>query len=143
VTWLAAHIVVRDAARAAEWYADAFGARELARVPVPDGRLMSVELHIGDAVVMLADEFAEMGVLSASSVGGTATVLTLHVDDAEAFWRRAVDAGAEVHSPLHDAFWGERHGQLDDPFGHRWGVAQRLRDVPHDEVVRATAELFR
>jgi PhnB protein len=139
---LTPHLVVRDAARAAGWYAEALGAREEARIPLPDGRLMSVELRFGDVGVMIADEFPEMGVLSPTAIGGTAVVLNLHTDDVDALWRRAVDAGAEVLHPLADAFWGERHGQLIDPFGHRWGLAQRVRDVPRDEVLRAAAETF-
>jgi PhnB protein len=136
------HIVVRDAARAAEWYAQALGAQERGRVPVPDGRLMQVELRFGDATVMLADEFRELGVLSPLSLGGSATVLHLASDDVDALWQRALDAGAEVRQPLADTFWGERYGQITDPFGHRWGLAQRLRDVPHEEIVKAAADLF-
>jgi PhnB protein len=134
--------VVRGAAEAAEWYTRAFGAEERSRVPVPGDKLMSVELLFGDTPVMLADEFPEMGVLSPLSIGGTATVLNITTDDVDALWQRAVDAGADVLSPLQDAFWGDRHGQLVDPFGHRWGLAQHIRDVPHDEVVKAAAEAF-
>ena len=139
---LTPHIVVRGAARAADWYTAAFGAQEAGRIPVPDGRLMSVELRFGEAAVMVADEFPEMGVLGPQSIGGTATVLNLRTDDVDALWRRAVDAGAEVLHPLADAFWGERHGQVTDPFGHRWGLAQRVREVAHEDVVRAAAEAF-
>jgi uncharacterized glyoxalase superfamily protein PhnB len=88
------------------------------------------------------DEFPEMGVLAPPSIGGTAVVLALEVSDAEAVFAQAVAAGAQVRQPLQDAFWGDRHGQLDDPFGHRWNVAQHLRDVPHDEVVAAAARAF-
>ena len=88
------------------------------------------------------DEFPEAGVLSPLSVGGTSIVLNISTDDVDALWQRALDAGAEVLHPLADAFWGERHGQITDPFGHRWGLAQHIRDVPHDEVVRAAAEAF-
>ena len=136
------HIVVRDAARAAEWYASALGAEEAGRIEVPGGKLMQVELRFGDSTVMLADEFPEMGVLSPLSIGGTATVLHLVVADVDAVWQRAVDAGAEIRQPLGDTFWGERYGQIVDPFGHRWGLAQHLRDVPRDEIQRAAAELF-
>ena len=136
------HIVVRDAARAAEWYADALGAEERKRIPVPGGKLMSVELWFGDSVVMVADEFPEIGILSPQSLGGTATVLNLYVEDVDALWERAVGAGAEVLHPLGDTFWGDRHGQITDPFGHRWGLAQHVRDVPTEEVVRAAAEAF-
>jgi PhnB protein len=136
------HIVVQGAARAAAFYRDAFGAKEIERIPVPDGRLMSVQLRIGDSLIHLADEFPEMGVLAPPSVGGTAVVLALDVADAEAVFAQAVAAGAEVRQPLQDMFWGDRHGQLDDPFGHRWNVDQHLRDVPHDEVVAAAARAF-
>jgi len=136
------HIVVRDADRAAAWYAQALGAEERSRIPLPGGKLMSVELAFGDSTVMVADEFPEAGVLSPLSVGGTSIVLNISTDDVDALWQRALDAGAEVLHPLADAFWGERHGQITDPFGHRWGLAQHIRDVPHDEVVRAAAEAF-
>jgi PhnB protein len=136
------HIVVRDAERAAAWYAQALAAEERSRIPLPRGKLMSVELAFGDSIVMVADEFPEAGVLSPLSVGGTSVVLNISTDDVDALWQRALDAGAEVLHPLADAFWGERHGQITDPFGHRWGLAQHLRDVPHEEVVRAAAEAF-
>jgi uncharacterized glyoxalase superfamily protein PhnB len=136
------HLVVQGAERAAAFYRDAFGAEELSRIPTPDGRLMSVRLRIADGLLHLADEFPEMGVLAPPSIGGTAVVLALEVGDAEAVFAQAVAAGAQVRQPLQDAFWGDRHGQLDDPFGHRWNVAQHLRDVPHDEVVAAAGRAF-
>jgi len=137
-----AHIVVRDADRATAFYAEAFGAEELSRIPTPDGRLMSVALRIGDSELHLADEFPEMGVLAPPSIGGTPVVLALGVDDADAVFARALAAGATERQPLSDMFWGDRHGQLEDPFGHRWNIAQHIRDVPHDEVVAAAAQLF-
>jgi PhnB protein len=136
------HLVVGDAARAAEWYRDVLGAEERGRLEVPGGKLMQVELWFGDSAVMLADEFPEMGVLSPQSVGGTATVLHFSTDDADAVWQRALDGGAEVRQPLQDAFWGERYGQITDPFGHRWGIAQRLREVPREELGKAVWEAF-
>ncbi|HEX6676353.1 MAG TPA: VOC family protein [Actinomycetes bacterium] len=139
---ITAHIVVRDAARAAEWYRRAFGAEERERIPVPGGKLMSLELRLGDSSLMIADEFPELGVLSPQSIGGTATVLHLSVDDVEPLWHRAVEAGAEVLQPLGDTFWGDRYGQVRDPFGHKWGLAQHVRDVPRDEVLRAAAVAF-
>ena len=84
---------------------------------------MSVELRIGGGSLHLADEFPEMGVLAPPSIGGTAVVLSLQVDDAEAVFARAVAAGAEPRQPVQEMFWGDLHGQLDDPFGHRWNVA--------------------
>ena len=136
------HLVVRDAARASQWYREALGAEELDRIEVPGGKLLQVELDFGDALVVLADEFPELGVLSPLSIGGTATVLHLVTHDVDSLWRRAVDAGAEIRQPLGDAFWGERYGQIVDPFGHRWGLAQRVREVSREEVARAAAEIF-
>jgi PhnB protein len=136
------HIVVRPAERAAAFYREAFGAEEIDRIPTPDGRLMSVRLRIGDGRLHLSDEFPELGVLAPPSTGGTAVVLALEVADADAVFAQAIAAGAEVRQPLADMFWGDRHGQLTDPFGHRWNVSQHLRDVPHDEVVAAAAQAF-
>ena len=136
------HIVVQGAGRAAAFYAEAFGAREVSRIPVPDGRLMSVQLRIGGGLLHLADEFPEMGVLAPPTIGGTPVVLALEVADAEVVFARAVAAGATVRQPLADMFWGDRHGRVDDPFGHRWNIGQHLRDVPQDEIAAAAAEAF-
>jgi PhnB protein len=137
------HIVVQGAERAAAFYAEAFGAEEVSRIPVPDGRLMSIQLIIGGGLLHLADEFPEMGVLAPPTIGGTPVVLALEVADAGAVFARAVAAGATVRQPLADMFWGDRHGQLDDPFGHRWNIGQHLRDVPQEDIVAAAAEVFR
>jgi PhnB protein len=142
VSTITPHLVVRDAARVAEWYSSVFGAEERGRLEVPGDKLMQLELWFGETQVMLADEFPDLGVLSPLSLGGTATVLHLSTVDADAVWRRALDIGAEVRQPLHDSFWGERYGQITDPFGHRWGIAQRIRNVPREELVRAAAEAF-
>jgi PhnB protein len=136
------HIVVRNAAIAVDWYTDVLGAEERLRIPVPDGRLMSVELRFGDSTVMLADEFPEMEIVSPQTLGGTYMALHLLVDEVDMVWQRALDAGADVFRPLQDSFWGERSGQVIDPFGHRWGLAQHLRDVSPEELVRAAREMF-
>jgi PhnB protein len=139
---LTAHIVVQGADEAAAFYQAAFGAEEISRIPTPDGRLMSVQLRIAGSVLHIADEFPEMGVLAPPSIGGTAVVLSLEVSDAETAFAQAIEAGATVRQPLQEMFWGDLHGQLDDPFGHRWNIIQHLRDVPHEEVVAAAAKLF-
>jgi PhnB protein len=139
---ITAHIIVRDAARAANWYAQALGAEIGTRIRIPDGRYMRIELRLGDSQLMIADEFREMGAISPQAVGGTSGALTVAVEDADAAWQRALEAGAEVFHELEDAFWGERHGQFIDPFGHRWGVAQRLEEVTPEEVERRAAVLF-
>jgi len=137
-----AHLVVPDANEAATWYASAFGARELSRIPLPGDRVMTVELAFGESVVHVGSEFPDMGIVSPMTIGDTATVLQINTDDANALWTRALNAGAVARHQLADAFWGERHGQLTDPFGHRWNIAQRLRDVPHDKIVAAAAQAF-
>jgi PhnB protein len=139
---LTAHIVVTDADAAAAWYADAFGAAERGRVPLPGGGVMTVELAIGDSSLHLASEFADAGILSPLTIGGTATVLQIQTGDADGLWARALGAGAEVRHELADQFWGERHGQLVDPFGHRWNIAQRVRDVTPEELAAGAAEAF-
>jgi PhnB protein len=136
------HLVVREAGVASEWYQRALGAEERGRIPVPGGRFMQIELRFGDSTVMIADEFPELGVLSPLSVGGTVGALAIHTDDVDALWERALAAGAELSQPLQDMFWGDRHGEIIDPFGHRWGLAQHLRDVPADEIRAAAAAMF-
>jgi len=139
---LSIHLVVPDASEAAAWYAQAFGAQERSRIPLPGGVVMVVEVDFGGPVVHVAGEFPDAGIVSPLTIGGTATVIQLNVDDVDAAWARALHAGATVHHELADTFWGERHGQITDPFGHRWNLAQRIRDVPHDELVAAAARAF-
>jgi uncharacterized glyoxalase superfamily protein PhnB len=117
---------VPDAIDASEWYARAFGAVERSRTELPGG-VMTTVLGFGDDDIHVASEVPDWGVVSPLTIGGTATVLQLNVDDANALWQQAVVAGAEVRRELADQSWGERHGQLTDPFGHRWNVAQPLR----------------
>ena len=136
------HFVVPEAAEAAAWYIRAFGAQEQSRVPLPGGNVMTIVLKIGDSAVHVGSEFPQAGILSPRSIGGTATVLQINTDDADALWKQASASGATAVHELADQFWGERHGQLIDPFGHRWNVAQHIRDVPDEEVARAAAEVF-
>jgi PhnB protein len=136
------HIVVKDADTASKWYQRALGAEESDRLPLPDGKVMYVELRFGDTRVMAADEFPDFGILSPLTLGGTAVVLHLECDDVEAAWQTAVDAGGEVLSPLQDQFWGARQGQLRDPFGHKWNLAHQVREVPRAELEAAAASMF-
>ncbi len=136
------HLVVRDAARAAEWYKAALGAQERGRIPVGGGKYMQIALWFGDSAVMLADEFPEAGILSPLAMGGTPIVLHISTENVDALWQRAVDAGATVLQPLQEQFWGDRYGQLADSFGYRWGLAQHVRDVDQDEVARQATAIF-
>jgi uncharacterized glyoxalase superfamily protein PhnB len=139
---LTTHIIVPGADSASRWYADTFGAEEKSRITLPDGRLLHVEMHFGPSVVMLADEFPEHEAMSPAATGCTSAVFYLQVDDVDATWARALGGGAQVLRPLADTFWGEREGQLTDPFGHRWGVSQHLRDVSLAEMSQAAAQAF-
>jgi PhnB protein len=139
---LTPHLVARDPAAAAAWYGSVLGAGEESRITLPDGRVLIVELRFGDSKLAIGDEFPDMGIVSPLTLGGTYGALHLAVDDAGAVWQRALDAGAEVFEPLHEAFWGDRTGQFIDPFGHRWAIDQHLRDVPPGEVARLAAEAF-
>ena len=134
---LSHHMVVRDASAAARWYTSALGATEHGRIPVPGDKYMQIELHFGSTVVMLCDEFPEMQITSPLSLGGTHGALQVMTDDARALFDQAVQAGATVLRPIADQFWGELSGQIRDPFGHRWNISQKLREVSRDAVARA------
>jgi PhnB protein len=130
------YLIVSDARRALDFYARAFGAKELYRMEQPDGRVGHAEFQIGDSRVMLADEFPEMGVRSPTTVGGSPVTIHLYVEDVDAVVARAADAGATITRPVSDQFYGDRNGGLTDPFGHVWYVATHVEDVPEDELRR-------
>ena len=142
MTKIEAHLVAPDAATAASWYVHAFGAVELSRIPLPGGKVMAAALRIGESLVHVASEFPDAGILSPLSIGGTATVLQINTDDAPGLWAQAIASGAVARHELGDTFWGELHGQVTDPFGHRWNIAQKVRDVPHAEILAAAARAF-
>ena len=139
---LTVHLVTRNPDAAAAWYVSVLGAVEDSRITLPGGQVLTIELRFGDSMLAIADEFPDMGIVSPLTLGGTYGALHLAVDDADAVWQRALDAGARAFEPLHDAFWGDRTGQFIDPFGHRWAVDQHVRDVPRDEVARLAAAAF-
>jgi uncharacterized glyoxalase superfamily protein PhnB len=123
------HLVCEGAASAIEFYKKAFGATEDSRLPGPDGKLMHAAITIGDSTIMLADDFPDYGSRGPRALKGSPVVIHLYVDDVDAVVARAVKAGARVTMPVADQFWGDRYGQLEDPFGHRWSVATHVRDV--------------
>ncbi|MFC4118005.1 VOC family protein [Nonomuraea zeae] len=142
MTQIAIHLVVTDPDQAVTWYAEALGARETSRITLPDGRTLTVDLLLGDTPLAVAGELPGMGMRAPGALGATSAAFHLTVPDVDAAWARALEAGATVFEPVHDAFWGERTGQLLDPFGHRWALDQHIRDVPHDEIVSRAAALF-
>ncbi|TMB21146.1 MAG: VOC family protein [Deltaproteobacteria bacterium] len=128
------YLCCKDAARAIEFYKKAFGATEAMRLSEPGGRIGHAEIRIGDAPIMLSDEYPEMDVRSPQSLGGSPVLIHLYVDDVDALASRAVAAGAKLLRPVADQFYGDRSGTLTDPFGHRWMIATRKEDVSAAEM---------
>jgi uncharacterized glyoxalase superfamily protein PhnB len=128
------HLVCSDAAKAIEFYKKAFGATETARLPAPDGKIMHASVRIGDSTVMLVDEFPQWNSLGPNALKGTPVTLHLYVKDVDAAFAKAVDAGATVKLPLADMFWGDRYGQVTDPFGHIWSMATHMRDMTPEQM---------
>jgi len=137
---LTPNLVIRDCARAIEFYKRALGAEEITRMPAPDGKsVWHAELRIGDSTVMLADEYPEIGARTPQTIGGTPVSLVLYVEDVDATVARAVAAGAKLTRPVADQFYGDRTGGLTDPFGHVWYVATHVEDVSPEEMERRRA----
>jgi PhnB protein len=136
------YLIVRGGATAIEFYKKAFGATETYRLAQPDGRIGHAELRVGDSVLMLADEFPEMGVRSPATLGGTPLSLLLYVADVDAAAARAVAAGAKEKRPVKDQFYGDRSGTFEDPFGHLWTIATRKEDLSVEEIERRAAAAF-
>jgi PhnB protein len=128
------YLHVRDAARAIDFYMKAFGAIELFRLADPGGRIGHAEILIGTSRIMLADEFPEMNVKGPQSLEGTSVSFMIYVEDVDARFDRAIAAGAKVHQPIKDQFYGDRSGSLTDPFGHHWTLATHVEDVPPEEM---------
>ena len=137
---LSPYLCVDGAARAIEFYSDVLGATERMRMDGPDGRIGHAELELGNSVIMLADEYPDMGFLSPTRIGGTAVTLHAYVEDVDAVFERALAAGAKALRPVENQFYGDRSGQFEDPFGHRWSVASHIEDVPPDEMARRMAQ---
>ena len=137
-------LTVSDGAAAIDFYVKAFDAEELGRVPGPDGKkLYHAALRINGSVVMLNDDFPEMTdgkSMTPTALGGSPVTIHLTVTDVDAKFQKAVDAGATVVMPLEDAFWGDRYGELRDPFGHLWSMGQPVREVSEQEIAEAVKQ---
>ena len=136
------YLIVKDAARAIEFYKLAFGATEEVRMDEPGGKVGHAEIKIGDSVIMLADEHPEMGARSPQAIGGTPVSLLLYVPDCDAVVAKAVSLGAKVLKPMQDQFYGDRSGTLADPFGHQWTIATHKEDVSPEEMQKRVAALY-
>jgi len=136
-------LTVKSGAEAIEFYKKAFGAEEVMRVHGPDGKsLMHAEIRVGDSRIMLGEEWPDQRALAPSSAGAATGSLYLYVADVDAAFKRAVSAGAKALMPVTDMFWGDRFGQVEDPSGHRWGLATHVEDPSPEEITRRQRELF-
>ena len=133
------YLIFRGAAEAIDFYRRAFGAKEITRMPMPDGRIAHAELQIGDSRLMLGDESPEMGARAPQSVGGTCVHIFLYLKDVDKTFAQASTAGATVEMPPTDMFWGDRYCKLQDPFGHKWNLATHIEDVTPKEMARRGA----
>ncbi len=131
---LTPHILAHDASAAIDFYKHVFGATERMLMVQPDGKVGHAELQIGDSVVMLADEFPDMGFVGPKTIGGSGSSLHVYVEDADAVFNKAVAAGATVRKPMQDQFYGDRSGSVEDPFGHVWTIATHVEDVTPEQI---------
>ena len=134
------YLCVDGAAAAITFYREVLGAGERMRMTEPDGRIGHAELQLGDSVIMLSDEYPEMGVRSPRTVGGTPVTLSVYVDDVDRVFERALAAGAKALRPVENQFYGDRSGQFEDPYGHHWSVATHVEDVSPEEMQRRASE---
>ena len=138
---VSSYLIVRGAARALDFYQQAFGAKERLRLDMPGGLIGHAELQLGDSLIMLADEFPDMNCRSPEAYGGSPVSLHLYVTDVDAVVARAVALGAKVTRPVQNQFYGDRSGTLVDPFGHTWNLATHIEDVSPEETSRRAAQL--
>jgi PhnB protein len=136
------YLTIKGAAKALDFYKKVFGAKEIKRIEIPDGKIGHAELQIGDSMIMLADEFPEMGNKSPQSVGGTPVTVHLYVEDVDAVAERAVAAGATLKRPVQDQFYGDRSCTLFDPFGHMWYVSTHIEDMSAEEMQRRSKTMM-
>ncbi len=135
-------LTVRNGVKALEFYKRAFGAREVTRMDGPDGKLMHAELKIGDSAVMLGEENLQWGAHSPESLKGTPVSLYVYVPDVDVAFAQAVTAGAKALKPVEDMFWGDRQGEVTDPFGHRWSLATHKEDLTPEQISQRAQEFF-
>jgi PhnB protein len=133
-------LTVDNGTAAIDFYVDVLGAKERMRMEGPPGKIGHAELQLGDSVIMLNDEFPDMGTVSPKSIGGSAVYLNVYVEDVDAVYAKAIKAGGKEIRGVQNQFYGDRSGQFEDPFGHRWNVATHVEDVPPDEMEKRAAE---
>ena len=134
------YLSVAGAAAAVEFYTQVFGAVERMRMPGPGDTIGHCEMQLGPSLIMLADEAPDIGFLSPKTLGGTPVIISVYVQDVDSVFSRAIQAGATVLRELENQFYGDRSGQFEDPWGHRWSVASRVEEIPPEEMARRAAE---
>jgi PhnB protein len=136
------YLAIDGASDAIDFYTRVFGAKERMRMAGPDGKVGHAELEIGDSLIMLADEFPDMGNRGPKTIGGTPVTISIYVEDVDDVFEQAINAGATELRAVENQFYGDRSGQFEDPFGHRWSVATHVEDVPPDEMQKRAAEVM-
>jgi len=136
------YLIVDGASDAIDFYCSMLGANERMRMPAPGGRIGHAELELGDSLIMLADESPDMGAVGPRGVGGTPVTMMVYVEDVDDTFDRACKAGAKSVRPVEDRFYGDRSGQLEDPFGHRWDISTHVEDVAPEEMSKRAAEMM-
>lgn len=136
------YLCIDGASAAIDFYTKVLGASERMRMPVPGGKLAHAEIQIGGSVIMLSDEYPEMGARGPKALGGTPVTIHVYVEDVDEVFDRAISAGATAVSQVENQFYGDRSGQFEDPFGHRWNVASHVEDVSPDEMAKRAAEVM-
>ena len=134
------YLIIDGAAAAIEFYEKVLGAKERFRMDAPGGRLGHAELELGESLIMLADEFPDMDIRGPKTFGGSPVTISVYVEDVDAVFAAALAAGGTSVRPVEDQFYGDRNGQFEDPFGHRWSVATHVEDVPPEEMEKRAAE---
>jgi PhnB protein len=137
------YLIVKNAAKALDYYQKAFGAKEKFRMDKPDGKVGHAEISIGDSIVMLADEFPEMGHVGPQSMGGTPVSLHMYVEDVDARFKQALAAGGKEKRKVQDQFYGDRSGSLEDPFGHIWHLSTHKEDLTPEEIDKRATEAMK
>ncbi len=130
------YLIVNGAAGAIAFYQQTLGAQERFRMSAPGGKVAHAELQVGGSMIMMADEFPEMGALSPQSLGGTPVKLLVYVEDVDSVAGRFVAAGAKTLKAIQNQFYGDRSGSFEDPFGHQWTIATHVEDVSPEEMHR-------
>lgn len=135
------YIILKDAVKAIEFYKKAFGAEEVCVMHLPDGKgVMHAEIKIGNSMIMMGEECKERGFVSPATAGVATSSLMLYFENVDKAFEKATAAGAEVKMPLSNMFWGDRYGQVADPFGHMWSLAQHVEDVAPEEMQKRSVE---